>query len=245
MPEITTTTDVRYEHFTAWTDGGRLVAHLRRLLDESSAKTICDIGGGANPHLTLDDVESRGLDYTILDISQTELDKAPGGYKKVRRDITVPDPDAVAEFDFVFSVMLAEHVKDPAQFHRNVLAMLNPGGLAVHLMPTLYEPAFVVNRLMPEAAGRRVLRVLQPHRKLDTTQAKFPAYYRWCRGPSERHLDRFRALGYEVQEARGYFGTSYLGSSLPGRLYDRISRALVRRPVPALCSFTLLVLRKP
>jgi hypothetical protein len=83
------------------------------------------------------------------------------------------------------------------------------------------------------------------HRDFDGTGKKFPAYYRWCRGPSRRNLDRFRKAGFQVAAAEGYFGTSYLGTNPVGRAYDSFSRALARHPTPVLCSYLWLVLRRP
>jgi hypothetical protein len=218
---------------------------LRELIDTVRPRTVCEIGGGAKPALTLDEVRERNLDYTTLDISQTELDKAPPGYKTLLMDIATPFPEISTGYDFMFSNMVAEHIKDAQLFHRNVLTMLNPGGVAAHLMPTLYEPAFVANLLLPEKISESIVRRLRPQRDFDGTGMKFPAYYRWCRGPSRRNLARFERAGFEVAEAAGFFGTSYLGGGPTGRAYDSVSRALVNHPTPVLCSYLWLVLRRP
>lgn len=236
-------TQVRYDHWRAGTLGFPQL--LRQQLDQVQPRTVCEIGGGANPSLSLDEVRQRGIEYTTLDISQAELDKAPAGYKKVLMDIAQPDLHVESRYDFMFSHWVAEHISDPRQFHQNVFDMLNPGGVAVHLMPTLYEPGFLGNKLMPEKLAAWVLRKVMPDRKLDSTEMKFPAYYRWCRGPSRRNLDRFRSVGFEVREAVGFFGTSYFGQGVLGRAYEAVARLLIRHPVPAFTSFLWLVVQKP
>jgi hypothetical protein len=235
-------TRVRYDHWRTGLD--EFPRRLRDLIDVIQPRTVCEIGGGAKPALTLDEVRERDLDYTTLDISQAELDKAPAGYKTLLMDIATPHPDISTRYDFMFSNMVAEHIRDPRLFHHNVLAMLNPGGVVAHLMPTLYEPAFVANLLLPEKISESIVRRLAPHRDFDGTGRKFPAYYRWCRGPSRRNLDRFQRAGFEVEEAAGYFGTSYLGEGLVGQAYDSVSRALVNHPTPVLCSYLWLILRR-
>lgn len=232
-----------------WRDGllgyGSL---LRLLIDEHRARSVCDVGGGAAAALTPAEVAARGLDYTLLDISQAELDKSPDAYGKIHADICAVDVAARVgrRFDLIQSHMLAEHVARPAAFHRNVFELLEPGGIAVHMMPTLWDPAFIANRLLPERLAHRILAVIQPWRRLHADQGKFPAYYRWCRGPSKRHLSRFESIGYEVVEVRGYFGTGYT-KPVPGvnALFEKITAAFIRRPRPSLTSYAVLILRRP
>lgn len=239
-------TPVSYDHWRAGFTG--LQQRLDELVATREVRDVCDVGGGANPLLSLDEVSRRGLHYTVLDISERELAKAPDGYAKVRADIGDPGVSAglSSSFDLIFSITLAEHVEDAAAFHGNVFSMLRPGGTAAHFMPTMFDPMFVANRVLPETLTATLLRRAQPDRTEESAHGKFPAYYRWCRGPSRRHLRRFEALGYEVEEAIGYFGTGYLKRS--PRLqapYERAVSYLVAHPVDALCSYSWLVLRKP
>jgi hypothetical protein len=55
---------------------------LENLIDRYVLKKLCDLGGGVTPMLTTAFISSRNLDYTILDISENELGKAPDQYKK-------------------------------------------------------------------------------------------------------------------------------------------------------------------
>lgn len=238
-------TKIRYDH---WRTGTRGVPDLLRgLIDSGAITDVCDVGGGANPALPVAEIEQRGLSWTMLDISQVELDKAPSEVKKVHADIADPvvADDLAGAFDLVFSNTLAEHVQDAEGFHRNVFTMLRPGGVAAHFMPTMYDPMFIANRLLPAGLSHRLVAKAQPSRKLDTTEGKFPAYYHWCRGPSERHLSRFRDIGYTVDEAVGYFGTGYLMRTPLHKPYEAATRALIKHPVSGLTSYAWLVLRKP
>src|SRR5215212_1413723 len=93
---------------------------LERLASRPSVKRVCDIGGGANPALSLDFIERNGLEYVVLDISPEELAKAPDGYSKVQADITSPNLEIAGNYDLVFSKLVAEHVRSGRAFHRNV-----------------------------------------------------------------------------------------------------------------------------
>jgi len=46
-------------------------------------------------------ISSRNLDYTILDISENELGKAPDQYKKLAQDIMANDLSSTERFDLV------------------------------------------------------------------------------------------------------------------------------------------------
>ena len=222
--------------------GSGFVALVEAIAASPGVRTVCEVGGGRRPMLSLESVERCGLDYTVLDISSEQLALAPDGYRKVLADIGGPSPPEVPGMDLVFSRMVAEHVRDARRFHRNVFALLAPGGLAVHAFPTLYSPPFVINRLVPEAiAGRLLEAVLRERRAF-----KFPAYYRWCRGPTDRQRERFERLGYEVVAYRGFFGTRYLRNHRwLGEAERRAGTWMLEHPNPLLTSYAWVVLRRP
>jgi SAM-dependent methyltransferase len=217
---------------------------LQRIVEERGLTRVCDVGGGANPVLADAFISNRKLQYTVLDISQEELDKAPAQYRKRCQDITAEVPE-VGAYDLVFTQMLAEHVKDGRALHQNVYAMLAPGGMAVHFFPTMYAPPFVVNRLVPERLAGWLLDLISPRDKYQN--AKFPAYYDWCRGPTKRMLQRLESIGYEVVEYRGLYGHGGYYRRLPLLLaaHKAFCRLLTRLQVPQLTSFAFVVLRKP
>ena len=218
---------------------------LRELIVGRGLRKICDVGGGANPILGLDFVRDHQIDYTVLDILASELEKAPPGYKKIVADIADSQFSAEGQFDLVFSNMVAEHVKDGVQMHKNILRVLAPGGYSCHLFPTLYAFPFVFNRLFPEALTYKLLNILSPRDMYQ--RGKFPAYYSLCRGPSRRQLKQFESLGYEIVEYRGYFGNErYYNWLPPMKLVNRLLwKSLLKHPLPVFTSFACIVLRKP
>jgi len=218
---------------------------LENLIDTYGLKKLCDLGGGVNPTLTMDFITSRNLDYTILDISEEELNKAPSQYKKLARDIMAKDLSLAQTFDLVFSKMLAEHVEDGERLHRNVFSLLNPGGYAVHFFPTLYALPFLVNRLAPDKFASALLERFVTRDKYH--HAKFPAYYSWCRGPTKKMTKRFAIIGYEIVEYKGFFGHEGYYQKLPllKKLHNFLSGYFLRHPNPHFTSYAWVILKKP
>lgn len=225
----------------AWHDFN---AMIKRLIGEGSLKKVCEIGGGANPLLKPEYISVHGLDYTILDISEEELDKAPSEYKKLVADITVRSMNTQQQFDLVFSRMLAEHVRDAEIFHTNVRALMVEGGFACHFFPTLYALPFVINLMLPERLTDSLLHVLSPRDR--HKQGKFPAYYRWCYGPTGKQIERLESLGYAVSEYKGFFGHAGYYRKIPiiRDMHPYITRLLLEHPTPYLTSYAYVILKK-
>lgn len=215
---------------------------VRCLIGEHGSRRVCDVGGGANPLLSIEDLRAFDLDYTVLDISAEELEKAPPGYQRLCGDVcrlTVPPEQ---RFDLVFSRMVAEHVESAEQFHRAIHSLLVPGGIAVHLFPTLFTVPFLVNRILPETVSRQLLKCFSA--RDDHKEGKFPAYYNRCRGPSPGQFQFFADLDYEVLAYKAYFGHGYYRRIPVLRtLHSRLTQALVNHPLPALTSYACVVLR--
>lgn len=226
--------------------GGDFQKVVRCLARQEGVSRICDVGGGANPALPLDFVRDNDLDYVVLDISDTELAKTPPGYRTAQADVASPAFRSSEVYDLVLTSWVAEHVREPREFHSNILAMLADGGYAVHLFPTLYALPFVVNRLLPDRVTEAVLGRVHPSRKPSSRVAKFPAFYRWCRGPRRSQQQRFEELGFQVEEYTGYFGHSYYKGIRPlNALEQFLASALVSRPMPWLTSYAVVLLQKP
>ncbi|GAA3824205.1 class I SAM-dependent methyltransferase [Nocardioides panacisoli] len=212
----------------------------------TGATTVAELGGGANPLVADEARWGFAPERVVLDISADELGKAPGNVRTRVADLCRPLPDGHGAYDLVFSKMLCEHIGDPRTFHRNCFDLLRPGGHAVHFFPTLMTVPFVINRLIPEELARSVLGKVQPHRISDPRQEKFPAYYRWCTGPTSRATRRFESVGFEVECWHATFGHTYYRPVAPlHRAELAKTRLLHQHPSPYLTSFAVVVLRKP
>ncbi|WP_193200719.1 class I SAM-dependent methyltransferase [Nostoc sp. MG11] len=220
--------------------------YLNKLAVSSEVKKICEVGGGANPAIPINMIEKYGLKYTLLDISSEELAKAPNEYHKIQADISSPNLNLDGQFDLIFSIMLAEHVPNGQTFHKNTWNLLRHDGYALHLFPTMYAFPFIVNQLLPEKLSNKLLGTLAPHRITDSKKLKFPAYYSWCRGPSNNQKNKFNSLGFRVEEYIAFFGTpAYFRRSKPLNLLDEwVSSILVKYPLPLITSYAYVLLRK-
>ena len=216
------------------------------MINANGCKDVLEVGCGANPTLSSATVSALGIKYTANDISPAELEKADLVFDRWVCDLAndaVP-PERRSTFDLVFSRMVNEHVSDGKTYHANILSLLKPGGLAAHCFSTLYTLPFLVNRILPDSISSILLRVFAPRdsHKL----GKFRAYYSWSRGPSPLMISRFEALGYEVVEYQGYFGHTYYSRvPIAQRLEFWKARILLARPMPALCSYGMVILQKP
>jgi hypothetical protein len=227
----------------AW-DG--YTAFLERLVVERGCRKICEIGGGANPALKQDFVLKHGLDYVIVDISAEELAKAPSGYRTRVLDVSSPLNGEEGTYNLVFSKMLAEHVSDASIFHTNICRLLKPRGAAFHFFPTLYSPPFVLNALLPERLTYWLLNHIQKGREKSGRNAKFPAYYQWCRGPVKAQFSRLESVGFKVVRYIGFFGHPGYYKRVPPleRIHRGIASWFQRHPVPWLTSFAYVILEK-
>ena len=240
---------VTYEHylrFPGWTQAPQFLAAL---VEREGSTSVLEIGSGANPTLSPSELAHyEGLRYTTNDIDAGELAKAEPAYETLHLDMATAHADALprAAYDLVFSRMVNEHVGDGERYYRNIFDVLRPGGVTAHCFSTLYALPFVANRLLPEHLTSRLLDLFNPRDRYQ--QDKFPAHYSWSRGPSARSIGRLRGLGYEIVEYRGYFGHPYYNRPLlrPVRALEEAKTALLcRRPVAALTSYAVVILRKP
>ena len=215
---------------------------VRQLITRNGLRSVCEIGGGRSPLFDADEVAQLGIDYTVLDVSDEELALAPPGYHTICADICDADlPVKADRFDLMFSVMVAEHVRDGDLMHRNIFSMLKPGGMAFHYMPTLYYPVFAANLVMPQRMSTWALR-----RFANRPSPKFPALYSKCMGPTDAMRAYLGRVGYEVVEYRPFYGSVYF-ESIPGvRGVERtLSKWAARRRIPWLTSFVYLIVRRP
>jgi SAM-dependent methyltransferase len=208
---------------------------------------VCELGGGARPALEPEFLEQHDLSCLVVDVSATELEKAPSGYETLLGDVSSPQFRTGAHdgaYDLVFSRVLAEHVPDARQFHANVRRLLSPGGIAMHFFPTLWWPPFVANRLLPEGLAERILLRLEPWRVRAGDRGKFPAYYHWCFGPTGRQLERLATVGFSVERCVAYFGEA---SHAPGWLLKQLNQAwtelMLRHPNYHFTSYAAYTLR--
>jgi SAM-dependent methyltransferase len=234
------------ENFPGWEKAS---AFLKDLITRQNFKVVGDIGGGANPMLDAGFVKDRGLTYTVFDIDQGELDKAPPQYDKVQMDISCDDAafakkNLRSDFDLLFSHMFLEHIEKSEQAHRNFARMLKPGGLSVHFYPSPNNFPLTLNRMIPESVSTGIVRVLQNDRQIDGHQGKFKAFYRNCGAPSEKLEAKFNDLGFDLVQHTGYVGHYYYKRLGPLAALEKQLRGMLLRMQVPMTTYNLLILRK-
>ena len=167
---------------------------LSSLVTKYSDADILELGGGRRPSFAISDLPVNLNSYTVNDIDANELALAAPDYEKACFDVSGEVENFSNRYDVVFSRFLAEHVANGEAMHRNVLKVLKPGGVAFHLIPTLYASPFLFNLAFPEQISHKLLVKFFPFRK--TGALKFPAHYSYCFGDTEKMRSAFAKFGY-------------------------------------------------
>jgi SAM-dependent methyltransferase len=139
--------------------------------------SILDAGGGGRPTLPVDQ-RPDGCHYVGLDMSATELEKAPpGSYDRVfAADLAVHLPELDEQFDLVISWFVLEHVADLDLALDNMRRYLKPGGQLLVQLAGGRSPSGLANRALPHFLAVFVL-----HRLLgEDPERVFPAHYDRC-----------------------------------------------------------------
>jgi SAM-dependent methyltransferase len=206
---------------------------------------LLEIGGGRGPQFTPEEAEKLGVTLTVNDIDARELSMAPKGFATACFNIAADvDPALHGQFDFIFSRMVFEHVKDAPRAWANVASLLAPGGVAFAFHPTLYCPPFVLNWLAPEAFSARLLKLLFPWRH-DGDYPKFPARYEMCFSDPRKMVPQFKALGFSDVLIAPFYGHGYLRSVPVAREIEGALHVVAeRRDIRALSSYAYTLVRR-
>lgn len=204
--------------------------------------SVLEIGGGRSPLFDREESARSFSDYTVNDISQDELDRAPDYVHKICFDISGDAPDGQT-YDLVFSKTVFEHIEDASQAYKNVHKLLKPGGIALNLIPTLMCPPFVLNRLLPETLSRRILAFFFPARN-DEEIPKFRAYYKWCYSTT-RCEKRIGDVGFSEVRTVPFYGHAYFkGIPIVRQADNALSRFAKTKDIRLFSSYAYIVAQK-
>lgn len=230
-----------FNGFYSWKD---FENRVYQTISENNFSDVAEIGGGANPLLSVDFIEERNINYHVIDISEEELSKTNNRYHKIVSNLESRDLKLDFQYDFIFSQLTVEHIKDIKVFYLNIQKLLKPGGLAYFFFACKTTVPTMLNHLLPEFISSKILKVIQPFRK-DEKHGKFKAYYRWCVGPTKKSIRRFEKLNFEIAFYNGYFGHSYYERIPILRSLEKTkTRFLLKHPNPNFCSYTHVMLKK-
>jgi SAM-dependent methyltransferase len=230
----------------AWKNYKNLIIDIIKMKIKSKDINILEIGGGRFPLLTDSDINSIGhVTYTVNDISQDELDRAPNCFNKERFDISSNIPARnFAKYDVVFMKMVMEHVKNGRIVYENILSLLSSGGVFINFHPTLFSPPFLINLLMPETISRKILKIFLPHRN-DNEYPKFPAYYKYCYS-TDNNRKKIKDIGFSEVLIVPFYGHGYYFKKIPlvREIDQLITNFAKNRNFRLLSSFAITIVKK-
>lgn len=203
---------------------------------------VVDVGGGKKCDFA--GLRASGADIRIVavDISPAELEHNVDVDEKRVADVTSGLPFADEEGDLIVSRSVLEHLRDLEAFVRDANRVLKPGGSFIHLLPSRFSLVSIVNRLLPNAAARKILQVAIPGSR---GRLGFPAFYDRCYPSAlEQMLVR---QGFEVEAMHlGFHQRDYFDFVFPLFLVSALYELLVfKLGLRDLCAVILVVAHKP
>lgn len=199
--------------------------------------SVLDIGSGRHPAVPLNK-RPENVRYVGLDLSRAELLEAgPDAYtESIAADATALQPHLVDQFDLVISWQVLEHVKDLESTLENIRRYLKPGGLFVALFSGSWSAFGVINRVLPDWLGARI--VDRTMKRTENNIPVFPAYYDRC---SAKDLEPMLADWTESGIVPLYRGANYFDFLPPLRsAYLAYENLISRRQTANLATHYLI-----
>lgn len=226
-------------------DFTRSLLHLHelttaRLMNSQDGLVVIDIGGG---HMSPFAKRRERRDTFVIgaDILLEQVVDNPDSDAGMVCDVCASIPLRDRSVDLLVSRSVLEHLPDNAAFVAECHRVLKPGGRAVHVCPTRRAPFALINRIVPNAVTRNLIRIFFPQWIDD---CGFPAHYDHCAYPELTRLHARNGLRIEELHLR-YYQSIYFKPFLPIYLislaYDLLLWAVNFKP---LCSQILLVARR-
>jgi len=212
---------LNYGPDNAWRDYDLLLENILNKLHSSKSASddisILEVGAGKTSSFNQFLKEKYSLKITGLDISEEELKENTLNDSNIIFDATNTDyksylKEVENKFDLVVSKMFLEHINDPEVTHKLIAFCLKPEGLAMHFHPTLYDPSFLLNRLLNHKTSSGLVKFLNPTRQ---AIGVFPAYYKNCTAINKKLTTFFDSCGYNLSFERHYYGAAYFSFFLP------------------------------
>jgi len=203
--------------------------------------TVLDAGGGKWPRINAAVKRELGLKVTGLDLSADELHAAPPDSYD---DLIVGDAAAAPlpeRYDLVVSQTLLEHVRDVEATIRNMAAALRPGGVMAHVLPSGRAPFALLNRMLGNRLGKKLLYLAFPGAR---KEAGFAAFYDRCTPGALKTV--CEQAGLVDVEITPYYATDYLRICLPLYVLELArQQSLAALNAAAFCELFAITARKP
>jgi SAM-dependent methyltransferase len=204
-------------------------------------QTVLDAGGGKWPRIGADVKRTLRLTITGLDLSADELRAAPAG---AYDDTLVGDVATVAlpqRYDLVVSQTLLEHVRDVERTIRNMAGSLRSGGVMAHVLPSGRAPFALLNRILGNRLGKKLLYLAFPGAR---KEAGFEAFYDRCTPGALANT--CRQAGLVDVEVTPYYATDYFRICTPLYMLELArQQTLTALGAVPLCELFAITARKP
>jgi SAM-dependent methyltransferase len=164
---------------------------------------IADVGAGNRCPYRMYLSEGDRVRIVGVDVSTEAMRENPDLDERRVADVVVDLPFADGEVDLLVSRSVLEHLSDVEAFVRHSARVLRPGAHSIHVFPSRYAHFALINRLIPNAWTKRVMRYVYPK-----NVSGFPAFYDRCYYTAMREV--FDRNGFDVVEARiSYYASDY------------------------------------
>ena len=113
-----------------------LLPAVARILDRASPRRLFEVGCGNGAVANW--LQSRGIEVTGIDFSESGISEAHRAYPGLRLAIGSAYDDLAAsygQFPVVISLEVVEHLYFPRKFAKTVFDLLDPGGMAIISTP--------------------------------------------------------------------------------------------------------------
>ena len=235
---------VQNDRHWAWDNYEHVVRGLARIL---KARRLLEVGGGRDPLFKADELSTLGIEMTINDISEVELAVLPDSYRKACFDVA-GDISGVANLrgtiDLAFSRMVFEHVADGQRAWKNLYDLLAPGGVALAFIPTFYSVPFLLNWILPDNLGAKIVKLLYANRT-DDEDPVFPARYSWCHASERKLKPMLDAIGYSEVKVLPFYGHGYYeGLPIVRDIHQRFTDVARARDWSLIASYAYIAARK-
>lgn len=183
----------------------------------SQGMKIYDVGGGKQPFVDTSKKGDLCLTVVGIDISQSELDRAPVGAYDETICADIAKVHGHADGDLVLCQAVLEHVKDTEGAMKSIASLLKPGGKALIFVPSRNAVFARLNILMPENIKRKILYGVYPNAR---AAQGFPSFYHRC--TPDDFIAMAKHSGLAEVESRYYYISSYFSFLFPVYLIWRI-----------------------
>lgn len=182
-----------------------------------SGMKIYDVGGGKQPFVGLERKVALGLHVVGIDISQSELDRAPAGAYDEALCADIADVQGHGDGDLVICQAVLEHVRDTEGAMRSIASLLKPGGKALIFVPSRNAVFARLNIFLPEGIKRKILYNVYPSAR---AAQGFPSFYHKC--TPDDFITMAKQNGLSESESRYYYISSYFSFLFPVYLIWRV-----------------------